>query len=106
MTDNLEESYMVKEFEGKTETEAIEKAIEALGIDRDEIDVEILEEGKKGLFKKGPVKIRVHIQDIMEEEILEIYQNYKSINFKILNKLISKKCVIVLKNVIMNNRKV
>jgi hypothetical protein len=46
------------------------------------------------------------IQDIMEEEILEIYQNYKSINFKILNKLISKKCVIVLKNVIMNNRKV
>ena len=70
MTYNLEESYMVKEFEGKTETEAIEKAIEALGLERDEIDVEILEEGKKGLFKKGPVKIRVHIQDIMEEESL------------------------------------
>ena len=49
------------EFEGKTEKEAIDKAIEALGLERDEFDVEILENNKPGLFHKGSVKIRVHI---------------------------------------------
>lgn len=58
---------MIKEFEGKNRNEAIEKAIQELGLDRDELDVEIIEEGK-GLFKKGPVKIRICIDD---EEISE-----------------------------------
>ena len=49
------------EFEGRTEKEAIDKAIEALGLERDEFDVEIIETCKPGLFKKGSVKIRVHI---------------------------------------------
>ena len=49
------------EFEGKTEKEAIDKAVEALGLERDEFDVEILENNKPGLFHKGSVKIRVHI---------------------------------------------
>lgn len=57
---------MIKEFEGKTKDEAIEKAIAELGLDRDEIDVEIIEEGK-GLFKKGPVKIRICLDDENEE---------------------------------------
>ena len=42
------------------------------------------------------------IQDFLDEEILEIYQNYKNINFKNLNGLVSKKCKIILKNLIMN----
>jgi spoIIIJ-associated protein len=55
---------MIKEFEGKTEREAIEKAAEALGLEQDEFDVEIVEAMKSGLFfKKGKVKIRVHIDD-------------------------------------------
>ncbi len=45
------------------------------------------------------------VKDILEEEILEIYSEYKSINFKVLNNLVSKKCVKILKNVIMNNGK-
>ena len=49
------------EFEGKTEKEAIDKAVEALGLERDEFDVEIIENTKPGLFHKGNVKIRVHI---------------------------------------------
>ena len=49
------------EFEGKTEKEAIDKAVEALGLERDEFDVEILENTKPRLFHKGNVKIRVHI---------------------------------------------
>jgi spoIIIJ-associated protein len=51
---------MVKEFEGATEKEAIDNAIASLGIDREEFDVEIVEASKKGIFKKGSVKIRVY----------------------------------------------
>lgn len=55
---------MIKEFEGKTEKEAIDKAISALGLERDEFDVEIVESQKSGfLFKKGKVIIRVHVGD-------------------------------------------
>ena len=56
------------EFEGKTEKEAIDKAVEALGLERDEFDVEILENNKPGLFHKGSVKIRVHINAQNEEQ--------------------------------------
>ena len=53
---------MHQEFEGKTEKEAIEIAIEALGLERDEFDVEILETEKSGIFNlQKKVKIRVHL---------------------------------------------
>lgn len=59
---------MIHEFEGKTEKEAIDTAIESLGLNREEIDVEILENKKKGLFfGGGKVKIRVHLSDEGEE---------------------------------------
>ena len=48
------------DFEGRTGQEAIDKAIQELGLERDEFDVEILESSKKGFFKKGNVKIRVY----------------------------------------------
>ena len=54
---------MVYEYERKTEKEAIEKAATELGLERDQFDVEILEAQKNSLFKKGFVKIRVHIED-------------------------------------------
>lgn len=47
-------------FEGKTEQEAIEKAINELGLREGDFDVEILDSQKKGLFKKGNVKICIH----------------------------------------------
>jgi len=52
---------MVYEFEGKTEKEAIDKAAEELGVGRDGFDGEIVEAQKNGIFKKGWVKIRVHV---------------------------------------------
>ena len=52
---------MIYEFEGRTEKEAIDKAAEELGLEKDDFDVEILETQRHGLFKKGFVKIRVHI---------------------------------------------
>jgi len=51
---------MVYEFEGRTEKEAIDKAAEELGLEKDDFDVEIIENQRSGLFKKGYVKIQVH----------------------------------------------
>lgn len=54
---------MIYEFEGKTEKEAIDKAVAELNLQVDQFDVEILEIQKGGLFKKGSVKIRVHVDE-------------------------------------------
>lgn len=59
---------MFCDFDGKTEEEARAKAIEELGLEDGNFDVEILENTKKGLFKKSYVKIRVYYG---EEETLE-----------------------------------
>ena len=59
---------MTRDFEGKTEQDAINQAIEALHIEREDFDVEILDNGRRGLFKKANVKIRVHIDSAIEEE--------------------------------------
>ena len=60
---------MIKEFEGKTEKEAIDKAVEELGIDREEFDVEIVDKPKTGIFRKGNVKIKVYIGDAEEKTV-------------------------------------
>lgn len=46
---------------GKTEEEAISKALADLGLDRDEVSVEILERAKKGFLGLGasPAKVRI-----------------------------------------------
>lgn len=59
---------MTRDFEGKTEQDAINQAIEALHIEREDFDVEILDNGRRGLFKKANVKIRVHIDSTEAEE--------------------------------------
>jgi spoIIIJ-associated protein len=51
---------MLYEFEGRTEKEAIDRAAEELGLEKDGFDVEILETQRSGLFKKGYVRIQVH----------------------------------------------
>jgi spoIIIJ-associated protein len=51
---------MTYEFEGRTEKEAIDRAAEELGLEKDNFDVEIMETQKSGLFKKGFVKIKVY----------------------------------------------
>ena len=64
---------MLKEYEGRTEQEAIDKAIRELGLDRDQFHVEIVEKEKKGLFRKGNVKIRVYYGSDESEETEEKY---------------------------------
>ncbi len=58
---------MTKEFEAKTEEEAIDLAVAELGLDRDDFDIEVISTQKKGLFKKGSVTIRVHLPEDEEE---------------------------------------
>ena len=53
---------MIFEFEGRTEKEAIDRAAEELGLEKDDFDVEILETQRQSLFKKGHVRIRVHTE--------------------------------------------
>lgn len=62
---------MIYEYEGKTEKDAIEKASKELGIEKDQFDVEILDEQKRGLFKKGFVKIRVHVEEPDETSFVD-----------------------------------
>ena len=54
---------MIREFEGQSEKEAIDQAMIEFDLSEGEFDVEIIEESKKGIFKKGSVKIRVHVDD-------------------------------------------
>ena len=52
----------VHECEGRTEKEAIANAIEAMGLNEDEIDIEVLKT-RSGIFGGGKVKIRVHLSE-------------------------------------------
>lgn len=49
------------ETEGETVAEAIDKALKLLGLPREAVEVEVLEEGNKGLLglRKQPAKVRV-----------------------------------------------
>ncbi|MGP1437645.1 MAG: RNA-binding cell elongation regulator Jag/EloR [Treponema sp.] len=89
---------MFYEFEGRTEQEAIENAVSQLGLEKDQFDVEILEVQKSSLFKKGLVRIRVHVlktgdsfdsmdedansvqnEEMLTEEMDEMYEKCKGI---------------------------
>lgn len=55
---------MIQEFEGKTEKEAIDNAVSALGLQRDEFDVEIVDTKKSGFLNlQKKVVIKVHLPD-------------------------------------------
>jgi len=55
---------MVYEFEGKTEKEAIDSAVESLGLTRDDFDVELVETQKSGFLNlQKKVLIRVHTRN-------------------------------------------
>lgn len=59
---------MYREFEGRNEQEAIDKAIQELGLDREDFDVEVVSSQKKTLFKKGSVTIRVSVPDEKDDD--------------------------------------
>ena len=56
------------EFTGKTVEDAVEKGLKELGIEREQADIRVLEEGKKKLF--GSIKARVEIAPLEVEEVV------------------------------------
>ena len=58
-----------QEFTGKTVDEAIENGLKTLGLTREQVDVRVLEEGKKKLF--GSIKARVEIAALQSEQAQE-----------------------------------
>ena len=58
-----------QEFTGKTVDEAIENGLKTLGLTREQVDVRVLEEGKKKLF--GSIKARVEIAALESEQAQE-----------------------------------
>ena len=62
---------------GKTEDEAVASALAQLGLDRDEVSVEILERAKKGFLGIGasPAKVRV----TYEAEVIFSFSRMRSL---------------------------
>ena len=54
--DTKDNEHTEAEFEGHTTEEAIAKAEKALGIDRDQMEIKVVCEEKKGLFGMGGAK--------------------------------------------------
>ena len=70
---------MYKDFEGKTEAEALENAKLALQLgDSDDVYVEVLEQTKKTLFKRGYVKLRVYYGESVEDDMTASEENTSS----------------------------
>lgn len=49
-------------FSGKTVEEAVEEGLKELGVTREEVDVEILDEGKKKLFGSIPAQVKLTLK--------------------------------------------
>ena len=94
---------MYKDFEGKTEEEARNRAIEELNLNGTDFDVEVIEVVKKGLFKKPSCKIRVYygedteerdteeeVEESVKEENLEAENDTERKVIEFLNTLIAK----------------
>jgi spoIIIJ-associated protein len=62
------------EATGSTVDEAIQKALDELGLDEDEVDVEVLQEGSKGVLGLGTEQARVRVTSLPYED--EAYEEY------------------------------
>jgi spoIIIJ-associated protein len=57
------------EASGKTVDEAIAKALQQLGLDRSQVDVEVISEGRTGLFGLGGESARVLVKPLTGEQV-------------------------------------
>lgn len=57
------------EASGKTVDEAIAKALQQLGLDRSQVEVEIISEGRTGLFGLGGENARVLVKPLAAEQV-------------------------------------
>ena len=50
-------------FTGKTVEEAVQAGLEALGLTADEVEVEVLDEGKKRLIGSKPAQVKLTVKE-------------------------------------------
>lgn len=58
---------LVKEFSGKSEKEAVSKALEELNLTEDQVRIEVIDKGKRpllGFGEESPTIIRVYYEEI------------------------------------------
>ena len=63
------------EFSARTESEAIELGLQELGVSIADVDVQVVEEGSKGLFGlfgSRPVKVRLTLKDAEEDPLADL----------------------------------
>ncbi len=54
---------MEKTFSGKTVEEAVATGLKELELSREDVEVEVIEEGKKGLFKSIPAQVKLTVKE-------------------------------------------
>ena len=68
------------EFTARTEDEAVELGLQELGVSIADVDVQVVEEGSKGLFGlfgSRPVKIRMTLKDTEEDPLADLLEDKK-----------------------------
>ncbi len=68
------------EFTARTEDEAVELGLQELGVSIADVDVQVVEEGSKGLFGlfgSRPVKIRMTLKDAGEDPLADLLEDKK-----------------------------
>ena len=58
---------VIREYEGRTERDAIKKAAEDLGVGTDQLKIEVITEKSKFFSFGNLVKIRVYLEDLEED---------------------------------------
>jgi spoIIIJ-associated protein len=56
------------EVTGKTLADAVDLALDRLGVVEEELEYEVLDEGKSGLFRRSDARIRARVKPLSREK--------------------------------------
>ena len=68
------------EFSARTQDEAVEMGLQELGVSIADVDIQVIEEGSKGLFGlfgSRPVKVRLTLKDAEEDPLADLLEDRK-----------------------------
>ena len=66
------------EFSARTQDEAVEMGLQELGVSIADVDIQVVEEGSKGLFGlfgSRPVKVRLTLKDAEEDPLANLLED-------------------------------
>ena len=74
------------EFSARTQDEAVEMGLQELGVSIADVDIQVVEEGSKGLFGlfgSRPVKVRLTLKDAEEDPLADLLEDKKPAKLQI-----------------------